>query len=88
MASKLTIHYSVDNCGDGSAPQWRYKMKSELKVGNMVRVITDEAAAVMPGTILEIGLIEIVGDERIYYLHHGDDWGFREQDIELARMVG
>ena len=52
----------------------------------MVLITTDEAsAAVLPGTILQIGLIEIIDGQPTYYLHGGDDWGFEEQDIELVQ---
>lgn len=61
-------------------------MKQKFKVGDMVRITTDEAsAAVMPGTVLQVGLIETIDGEPIYYLHGGDDCGFREQDIELVK---
>jgi len=58
----------------------------KFSIGNTVRVITHEAsAAVMYGTILQIGLIETIDGKPIYYLHGGDDWGFKEHEIELVK---
>jgi len=58
---------------------------TKFKVGDIVRVTTDEAsAAVLPGTILQVGLIETVDNKDVYYLYGGDDWGFAESDLEIA----
>ena len=61
-------------------------MKPKFKVGDMVHIVTDEAykagVPAPPGMVFQIGLVEIIDGEPVYYLYGGDDWGFGEKDIE------